>query len=288
MRGADGPARPTLTARFPAIRGAMGAATIAHRHHRPQAVVERLPHPRPLLPRRQGAVERHRPLRHPRPLLAAAAEESLKNSLGPRQTSLPCGEPSSACHPPRHRARPLTSEACPWAAPFLDANTPPTARGEPKLKHAPNLLFEVQNLPQKPLQDKEQMNPLHSALEAWDMSMASVFDKELVVQVKAQIIALLHDGERSMRRTDPNHPYRRFAASGSVTANARRLWRALDEFIEGDSSRSNLAPLVSRMFDDDEAQEAKTHDILRRYREYVNRQTGGGSTSSSDDDSDSD
>jgi hypothetical protein len=41
---------------------------------------------------------------------------------------------------------------------------------------------------------------------------------------------------------------------------------------------------VARMFDEHESQVSKTHEILRRYRAYVERQGGG--ESSSDDDSD--
>ena len=130
------------------------------------------------------------------------------------------------------------------------------------------------------------MNRLQSAIEDWEEAMVAVCDSANVVDVKRQMIVLLHDGERSLRRTDPNHPYRRFAASGSVASNARRLWRALDEYIEADSDRTDLAIVVARMFDEHESQVSKTHEILRRYRTYVERQGGGGGDSSSDNDSD--
>ncbi len=116
----------------------------------------------------------------------------------------------------------------------------------------------------------------------------SDLDLDLIIRVKRHLIALLHDGERTLSRTDPNHPYTRFGAAGSLSGNLRRLGRAFNEILDRDTAEEDLRPVIRLMFDEDEPQESKTCEVLRRYREYVTRQASGASSSddSSDDDSD--
>ena len=132
------------------------------------------------------------------------------------------------------------------------------------------------------------VNRLHTASENLWISLQSAFDVDKVVRVKRCVISLLHGDETTLSTTDPNHPYRRFGASGDSSGNRSRLRSALRDFASCDSDdsdaedNSDLIDVVDAMFNSSGTHYSKVSDLLSKYRDYVVAEDGTDSDTDSE------
>ena len=133
------------------------------------------------------------------------------------------------------------------------------------------------------------VNRLHTASENLWISLESAFDTDKVVRVKRCVISLLHGDEMTLPNSDPNHPYRRFGASGDTSGNRSRLRTALRDFASHDSDdesddedNSDCMEVIDAMFNSSSTHYSKLTDFLSRYRDYVIAEDGSDSDTDSD------
>ena len=127
------------------------------------------------------------------------------------------------------------------------------------------------------------VNRLHTASENLWISLESAFDTDKVVRVKRCVISLLHGEEMTLPNSDPNHPYRRYGASGDSSGNRSRLRSALHDFASHDSDdsdaedNSDLTEVIDAMFNTSSAHYSKLTEFLSKYRDYVIAEDGSDS-----------